>query len=145
MKIRLIETLASGAPFVVPVLLRRLDALHKDPAGSHTLSALGATVKIALRAGDHVGDPPDGAHIDLQALEGAAAFPVFQGALRVEPIDAFSSRLVLAGNYRVPLGVVGSVADRTILAGAAKRSLRGLLAEIRTEVATSVLRRASGG
>ena len=67
MKIRLIETLASGAPFVVPVLLRRLDALHKDPAGAHTLSAFGATVKIALRGGEHVGEPADGANIDLQA------------------------------------------------------------------------------
>jgi hypothetical protein len=145
MKIRLIETLASGAPFVVPVLLRRLDGLHKDPAGAHTLNAFGATVKIALRGGDHVGDPADGAHIDLQALEGAAAFPVFHGSVRVEPIDSFSSRLVLSGNYRVPLGVVGSVADRTILAGAAKRSLRSLLAEIRTEVSASVLRSAHGG
>jgi hypothetical protein len=140
MKIRLIETLASGAPYVAPMLVRRLASLDKDPSGSHALSALGATVKIALGAGEVVGEPPDGAWITLQALAGAAIFPVFHGTLRVEPVDAFSSRLVLAGHYSVPLGTIGSVADRTILAGAAKRSLRALLGEIRAEVAASVLR-----
>ena len=140
MKIRLIESLASGAPYVAPMLVRRLDSLNKDPAGSHARSALGATVKIAISGGEPVGEPPDGAWITLQALAGTAAFPVFRGTLRVEPVDTFSSRLVLAGQYSVPLGTIGSVADRTILAGAAKRSLRSLLGEIRAEVAASVLR-----
>jgi hypothetical protein len=142
MKIRLIESLASGAPFVAPILVRRLDTLDRDPAGSHALSTFGASVKIAIHAGEHVGDPPDGAWITLQALTGPAVFPVFQGTLRVEPVDAFTSRLVLAGQYSVPLGTIGSVADRTILAGAAKRSLRSLLGDIRAEVAASVLRHA---
>ena len=140
MKIRLIESLASGAPYVAPLLVRRLDTLDNDPAGSHALSTFGATVRIAIRAGEHVGEPPDGAWISLQALAGPAAFPVFEGTLRVEPVDAFTSRLVLAGHYSVPLGTIGSVADRTILAGAAKRSLRSLLGDIRAEVAASVLR-----
>jgi hypothetical protein len=140
MKIRLIETLGSGAPYAAPILIRRLDNLDADPAASHALSALGATVKIAIGTGEHVGEPPDGAWITLQALAGAAAFPVFRGTLRVEPVDTFSSRLVLAGQYSVPLGTFGSVADRTILAGAAKRSLRSLLGEIRAEVAASLVR-----
>lgn len=140
MKIRLIESLASGAPYVAPMLVRRLDSLDKDPAGSHALSTFGTSVKIAIQTGEHVGEPPDGAWISLQALTGPAAFPVFNGTLRVEAVDPFTSRLVLAGHYSVPLGTVGSVADRTILAGAAKRSLRSLLGEIRAEVAASVLR-----
>jgi hypothetical protein len=144
MKIRLIESLASGAPFVAPILVRRLDTLDKDPAGSHALSTFGATVKIAIQTGAHVGDPADGAWITLQALTGPAVFPVFEGTLRVEPVDPFTSRLVLAGQYSVPLGTIGSVADRTILAGAAKRSLRSLLGEIRTEVGAAVLRHAGG-
>jgi len=143
MKIRLIESLASGAPFVVPVLLHRLDSLKRDPGASHALSALGQSVGIQLRGGKHVGNPPDGADVSLQALKGAAVFPVFRGTLRVEPVDTFTSRLVLSGNYTVPLGMIGSVADRTILAGVAKRSLRALLAEIRSEVAASVLREVS--
>ena len=83
--------------------------------------------------------------IDMQALDGSAVFPVFHGTLRAEPIDALSCRLVLAGRYNVPLGAIGTVADRTILAGAAKRSLRALLITIKAEIASSVLRTVSGG
>jgi hypothetical protein len=144
MKVRLSETLASGASFVAPILIARLDALREHPDEAHSLGALGMSVKVAIRAGDPVGDPPDGARIMLQALEGAAAFPVFDGTLRVEPLDTFSSKLVLTGSYSVPLGAIGSVADRTILAGAAKRSLRSLLNELRAEVAASVLRSVAG-
>lgn len=139
MKIRLSEPIASGAAFVVPVLIRRLDALPKDPAGSHVLRSLGAAVQIAIGIGDYVGDPRDGAEIDLHAREAAAAFPVFHGTIRVEPVDAFSSRLVLAGHYSVPFGVLGTAADRTVLAGAAKRSLRELLSAVRDEVAASAV------
>jgi hypothetical protein len=91
-----------------------------------------------------VGDPPDGARIELRAVTGSAAFPVFDGTLRVEPIDAFTSRLVLAGRYSVPLGTLGTIADRTILGGAAKRSLRTLLVTMQTEIAASLLQKISG-
>jgi len=95
-KVHIIETLASGAPYVAPILVARLDALREKPDDAHSLAMLGVSVKIAIRAGEHVGDPPDGARIDMQALDGSAVFPVFHGTLRVEPIDAFSCRLVLA-------------------------------------------------
>jgi hypothetical protein len=139
MKIRLIDLLGSGAPYVIPVLLRTLASLPKDPAGSHTLHALGANVKIAIEIGKRVGDPFDGAEIELHARDAAAAFPVFHGTLRVEARDTFSSRLVLAGQYSVPLGVIGTAADRTVLAGSAKRSLRALLGGIRAQVAASLI------
>lgn len=145
MKVRLSETLSSGAALVAPILLARLAALRERPDEEHALGALGLSVKVAIRAGETVGDPPDGARIVLQALEGAAAFPVFDGSLRVEPLDAFSCKLALIGSYSVPLGAIGSVADRTILAGAAKRSLRSLLNELRAEVAAAVLRSVGGG
>jgi hypothetical protein len=140
MEIRLIETLAGGVPSVAPVLLGRLDALASGPAGSRAVSALGAAVEIAVCAGEPIGEPPDGVRITVQALAGAAAFPVFVGTLRVEPVDPSLSRLVLAGQYSVPLGTLGSVADRTILAGTAKHRLRLLLDDIRAEVAASLPR-----
>jgi hypothetical protein len=143
-KVHIIETLASGAPYVAPILVARLDALREKPDDAHSLAMLGVSVKIAIRAGEHLGDPPDGARIDMQALDGSAVFPIFHGTLRVEPIDAFSCRLVLAGRYSVPLGAIGTVADRTVLAGAAKRSLRALLITIQAEIASSVLRSVTG-
>jgi hypothetical protein len=144
MKVHIIETVPSGAAFVAPILVSRLDALREQPDDAHALGALGISVRVAIRAGEHVGDPPDGARIELRAVTGSAAFPVFDGTLRVEPIDAFTSRLVLAGRYSVPLGTLGTVADRTILAGAAKRSLRTLLVTMRTEIAASLLQKISG-
>lgn len=87
----------------------------------------------------------DGAVIHVQAKGAAAAFPVFRGTLRVEPVDTFSSRLVLAGDYSVPLGALGSLADQTLLIGAAKRSLHALLSEMQREIAAAVLQSVTGG
>jgi hypothetical protein len=138
MNVHIVEGVASGAPFVAPILVLKLDAL-RGTDDTHLLSALGVSVKVAIRAGAHVGDPPDGAHIEVQALAGEGAFPVFAGTLRVEPVDAFSCRLVLAGEYSVPLGTLGTLADRTILAGIAKRSMRAFLVDMQAEIASSVL------
>jgi hypothetical protein len=144
MKIQLFEDIGSGAPFVAPILVARLIALHDDPSGSKALSSLGITVNIKLVVGSIVGVPADGGDLVMQAQSGAAAFfPVFHGTLRVVPVDSFSSKLVLAGTYRVPLGALGEVADRTLLAGTAKRSLQTFLAETRDDIAAAVLREAT--
>lgn len=145
MNVKISERIDSGAPFVTPILVSQLDVLREQPEIGHSLGTLGVTVRIAIRAGERVGDPPDGARIEMQALKDTAVFPVFRGTLRVEAIDVFSSRLVLAGKYDVPLGAIGTVADRTILAGAAKRSLRALLSTVQSEIASSVLRSVTGG
>jgi hypothetical protein len=146
MKIQLFEEIASGARFVAPVLVARLTALHDDPAGSHALTALGVAVRIKLVVGALVGAPPDGAELVMQAQDGAAVFfPIFHGTLRVLPIDAFRSKLTLAGTYRVPLGALGDVADRTLLAGTAKRSLQTFLGETRDEIAAAVLHEVTSG
>lgn len=140
MKIKLVEPIASGAPFVARVLVSRLDALPNDARGSHRLGAFGTTLSIAIEIGATTGVPPDGAEIHLRALDAPDAFPVFHGTLRVEPIDVFCSRLVLAGTYNVPLGMIGGVADRTLLAGTAKRSLRALLRDMREQIAAAITR-----
>ena len=144
MKIQLFEAIGSGAPYVAPILVARLKTLHRDPTGSHALTSLGVTVQIEIVVGSLVGDPPDGAELVMQAQSGAAAFlPVFHGTLRVLPVDSFSSKLVLAGTYRVPLGALGEAADRTLLAGTAKRSLQTFLSEARDEIAAAVLHEAT--
>jgi hypothetical protein len=142
-KIQLFEEIASGAAFVAPILVARLTKIREEPLGSHALSSLGVTVQVDITVGAPVGDPPDGAELEMQAQSGGAAFfPVFSGTLRVVPIDTFSSRLALAGTYRVPLGALGEAADRTLLAGTAKRSLQAFLGEARDEIAAAVLRSA---
>jgi hypothetical protein len=143
MKIQLFEEIGSGARFVAPVLVETLNALHTGPA-PHTLASFSASAQLELDVGALVGTPPDGAHLTLQARSGGAAFfPVFAGTVRVTPVDPFASRLTLTGTYRVPLGVLGEVADRTLLAGTAKRSLQTFLSAMRDELSVAVLHHAS--
>jgi hypothetical protein len=144
MKVQLFEDIACGAPFVAPILVKRLRTLHRDPAGSYALTTLGVAIRVRIDVGATIGSPPDGASIELHAQSGSAAFfPVFAGSLRVLPIDTFRSRLALSGTYRVPLGALGAVADRTVLAGIAKGSLQNFLSEIRSEIAARVLHEAA--
>jgi hypothetical protein len=146
MKLQLTEELASGAPFVAPVLVAWLESTRSHQSDARKLSSLGVSVPIAITVDATIGEPPDGAEISLQAHGTTSnVFPVFAGTLRVVPIDTFSSRLVLAGTYRVPFGVLGEAADRTLLAGTAKRSLQTFLGEARDEIAAAVLRAAMHG
>jgi hypothetical protein len=141
--IHLVEPIASAAKYVLPVLLERLDyrrAMHND-----VLTAIGIRVPVSIEARGRTGVPPDGAEIVLNAEQHAALFPVFHGAIRVEPIDALSSQLSLSGTYTVPLGLLGGLADITVLADVAERSLRRFLAELKLEISSTALRRETGG
>ena len=145
MKIQLFEEIGSGAPFVAPMLVARLTSMNQHPEAARALTSLGVSVQVQITVGAPIGEPPDGARIEMQAQTGNPAFfPVFSGSLRVAPVDTFTSRLVLAGTYRVPLGALGEIADRTLLAGTAKRSLQTFLGGVRYEIAAAVLRAAGG-
>lgn len=140
MRVHLEATLATAAQLVAPVLLARLDAYRAHPPKAYALAALRAQQPIAFIVRARVGTPPHGARIVISAKEHAQLFPVFDGVLRVEPRDMLSSRLVLEGSYTVPAGAVGTLADRTVLSGIARSSLRALLAEITEELARATLR-----
>ena len=57
MKIQLFEEIASGAPFVAPILVARLVKMQHDPDGAHALSSLGVTVNVRIAVGAIVGEP----------------------------------------------------------------------------------------
>jgi hypothetical protein len=146
MDVRLEERIAAGAPFAAPVLVDYLSAVRAgDADDERELEAMGVKVPIVLDVSERVGDPPNGARVRLNAKENAALFPVFEGTIRIEPIDAFSSKVVLEGRYDVPLGLLGALVDRTLLAKTAERSLQQLLERAKTQLAEAILRRASGG
>lgn len=58
-----------------------------------------------------------------------AAFPAFAGTIEVEPIDQATSKLAVVGTYRVPGGILGLTADRTVLRGVAEQAADALLDE----------------
>ena len=143
MRVEIIEELATGAPFALPVLLHRLATLHT--ADTAPVLAVGSTtVPVTIDTGDAVGSPPAGARIEIHARDDADRFPVFRGSLHIEPQGVLASRLILTGDYDVPLGWLGALADRTIFVGAAEQSLRELVARIKDDVAASALHAASG-
>jgi hypothetical protein len=140
MKVRITEHIASGARFVAPRLIERLDAYRDDTAGEQpVLDAVGLRVPIAVEVGERVGSPAEGALIRLCAKEHAERFPVFEGTLRVLPITTLDSTLVLDGCYEVPLGLIGRLADRTVMHAAAEHSLARLMARMKAEVSADIL------
>jgi hypothetical protein len=141
--IDLVEPIASAAKYIVPILLERLD--KRRATQDDALTALGIHVPIRIEAREQVGSPPNGASIVLNAEQHATLFPVFRGTIRVEPVDALSSRLALHGTYTVPLGPFGGLADTTVLADVAERSLRRFMVELKLEISSAALRRETGG
>jgi hypothetical protein len=146
MDVNLTERVASGASHVRRVLLSKL-ALYREaemPEDAPVLDAAGMRVPVAVDVGKPVGDPPDGAEIRISARRHRSRYPVFTGTLRIVPVDALHSELTLAGHYDVPLGLLGALADRTVLASTAERSLQRLLAQMKAELSGDVLRSIMG-
>lgn len=55
------------------------------------------------------------------------AFPTFTGAIELEPMHRSAAQVTLVGSYRVPAGVVGLLADSTLLRGVAEGTADRLL------------------
>jgi hypothetical protein len=145
MQIRLTEPVASAARLVAPVLVARVDAYAAaSPQDRLVLEGLRVRVPIVLEVLEHLGIPPDGARVRIAAAQDEALFPVFAGTIRSHAVDALSSELVLEGDSTAPLGVLGELADRTVLADVAADSLRRFLAQLKVAVAADTLRRELG-
>jgi hypothetical protein len=138
MDVHITERIASGARFVAPRLLEHLEA-YRDESVSPVLDAAGLRVPVTIEVGEHVGSPPDGARIRLSAKDHAERFPVFEGTLRIVPVTTLDSHLVLDGRYEVPLGLLGRLADRTVLRTTAEASLARLMAEMKAALSAAIL------
>jgi len=71
-------------------------------------------------------------------------FPAFRGEVRSEEQGPLASRLRLTGDYEVPLGALGIIANRRVLGGAAQRSLRAFVERLRTDVLDEIRRSETG-
>lgn len=143
MHLRLVQPVASAAEAVAPLLVERVRTYG---AGGHDLAleALQVRVPVVVQTGGLLGKPPRGITVTIAAERNAALFPVFHGALEVVPHGMLSCAVVLDGEYTVPLGLLGAVADRTVLNAVAQASLRRFLARLGEDVAGDVLRKEAG-
>ena len=67
-------------------------------------------------------------------------FPAFRGELRSDAEGPLSSRLLLIGDYEIPLGTIGTIVNRSLLGNAAERSLRAFGERFRADVLDEIRR-----
>ena len=85
--------------------------------------------------------PPDrhaGAvlHLQWRARRHASLFPVMEADLMVRPSSSTSAEIVLAGEYRPPLGLFGFVADRVIGSRLAISTAQAFLDDLARSIST---------
>src|ERR1700721_2147319 len=102
MKVHVTERIASGTRFAAPRLLEQLAAYRDETSEQPILGVAGIRIPISVEVGERIGSPPNGARIRLSAKTHAGRYPVFEGTLRVVPITALDSTLLLEGDYEVP-------------------------------------------
>ncbi|TAM75446.1 hypothetical protein EPN44_08285 [bacterium] len=144
------ETLLSNPDVVSVALLRVLE--HLAPASRH--GDVGLTVPLAALhlpgVGDlsvpivlTLGEPSIRATersipVRLKARASERFFPRFSGVLRVHPVAEHRADVMLDGRYTPPAGLLGALADATLLRSAARLSLRAFLGRLADEVAREI-------
>ncbi len=78
--------------------------------------------------------------VAIAAAHHVAWFPQFSGEVRSVARTPLDSALQLVGEYAVPLGTLGAVADRVALTRVAESSLRIFLMRVREDVLDEVQR-----
>ena len=140
MHVRLAEPIASSQRFVAPALAARVNAYAAGSDEPLMLRALELAVPIRVSVTGPAG-PDGGTRVQIGAERNASLFPVFDGVIRAEAVDPLNARIVMDGDYTVPLGLLGAAADRTVLADVARASLQQFLERMKDEVSMDVLRR----
>ena len=84
------------------------------------------------------GDEPRAFDIIFNSSSLPAAFPTFNGTLRVEPAGIGESTLSLKGGYDVPMQIFGKFLDIALAPGVAQRSLENFIDEIAAAVTARV-------
>jgi hypothetical protein len=65
--------------------------------------------------------------VSWYADPGHAIFPVFDGAVELEPLASDSAQLILVGSYTAPLGVVGEAIDAAMMHTVVQRTADWLI------------------
>ena len=84
-------------------------------------------VPVNLALGHAAGIPPSEFAITLSARKSGAMFPHFSGRLQIHEEGGTRSRIILDGEYSVPLGGLGKAMNDLMLKGVAQESLVSFL------------------
>ena len=143
--------------FAAPAAHRALrEALGASTEGSQTgavaLSAAiripgageAATVSVPVVIDSNAATAQSGAPIELSihARTAPAAFPTFTGDIAVDAVDRATSRVRMRGEYTVPFGSLGGLANAVLLGPLAEDGLRQFFIELVAQ-AEAVMRKES--
>jgi hypothetical protein len=115
-------------------------ALHVSLADMHLPDVGYVAVPIALVAGKTHAETRS-IDEEFNAAAHAESFPRFSGAAGIDATGPTGSILWLAGDYDVPLQIVGKLFDLTIASGVAQRVLENLADDLGVAVVASVEKR----
>ncbi len=115
-------------------------ALHVSLGDLHLPDVGYVAIPVALSTG---GTHAETRAIDLQftSANNAASFPRFNGAAGIDTIGPAGSILWLAGDYDVPLNLVGRLFDKTVASGIAQRALENLIDDLAVALVANVEKR----
>jgi hypothetical protein len=115
-------------------------ALHVALGDLHLPDVGYVAVPVALMTGE---THADARSIDLQftSANNAASFPRFTGVAGIDTTGPTGSILWLAGDYDVPLHVVGRLFDKTLASGVAERALENLIEDLAVALVANVEKR----
>jgi hypothetical protein len=99
-------------------------------------AAISVPVRVELSEGRSATAIP----LTLAARRNTDWFPSFRGEVRSEEQDPLASGLRLIGDFDVPLGALGLIANRRVLGSAAERSLRAFVDRLRADVLDEIRR-----
>lgn len=69
------------------------------------------------------------------------AFPVFEGAIGIDPNGPSSSTIWLAGDYEPPMKALGAMLDKFLTGGLAEHTLQNMLNELADAIEAKVQKR----
>lgn len=81
--------------------------------------------------------------VDLQftSASNAASFPHFSGTAGIDTTGPTGSIFWLAGDYEVPLNIIGRLFDKTVASGVAQRALENLVDDLAVALVANVEKR----
>lgn len=115
-------------------------ALHVSLSDLHLPDVGYVAIPVALSIGKTHAETRA---VDLQftSANNAASFPRFEGAAGIDTTGPTGSILWLAGDYDVPLSLVGRLFDKTVASGIAERALENLIDDLAVALVASVEKR----
>lgn len=129
---------AEGAFLSSPENWMPVLATEANGNGERLLSELGFQVgdrRVKRQIALELGEPLRGAALTIRAVRWHAAanaglFPELDGHLEVAALGASSTQLGLSANYKPPMGLIGQLADRTLLHRVAEVTIKDFLERV---------------